>query len=262
MNDAAACTQRIRELYGAALEEPAGVLHVAAVWLEAGGGLPTLRITPRTPRSATDRFALGLARARADALLTTGRILREEPALEHRYHEDNTLDAALTHWRRERLAKPRAPVSAVLTSGRDLDLTHPLFAGPAQVWILTGLNAAAALQRRLPSRHRVIGRSEPTLHDALSYLRGEASCATVTVEAGGSTTRTLYEAELGVDELMLSVFAAPELAESLRGPSFATAIGLSRAFGPPLSLHTEQEPSGRWSLARFTAWSRFGQRPA
>jgi len=252
MSEAEGCARRIRACYGAALEEPAGVLHIAAVWRDPRGGWPTLRITPQTPRSATDRFALGLARARADAVLTTGRILREEPALEHRYHEDAPLDAALTQWRNERLDKRVPPVSAVLTSGRGLDVGHPLFAGPAAVWVLTRPDAADALRARgLAARHRVVERAEWTLHDALASLRREAGFATIAIEAGASTTRALYAAELGVDELMLSCFEGAELPESLRGAGFATSRELAGVFGPPLSLHIEQEHSGRWSFLRF-----------
>lgn len=252
MTAAADCAARIRALYGTDLEAPRGTLHVAAVGREAEGGLPTLRITAQTPRSATDRFVLGLARARADAVLTTGQILRDEPALEHRYHEDEAIDAALAAWRSERIGKPAPPVSVVLTSGRALDSAHPLFAGPAPVWILTTETAAATLRGlRLAERHRVVGASDLTPRRALAYLRGEVGFETVSVEAGASTTEALYRGTAQVDELWLSVFDSGGLPESLRGPAFASASRLLEIFGPPRSRHVEEEPSGRWSFSRF-----------
>lgn len=252
MTTAADCTARIRALYGTDLEAPGGTLHVAAVaWEGEGDGLPTLRITAQTPRSATDRFVLGLARARADAVLTTGQILRDEPALEHRYHEERVIAAALAAWRSERLGKPLPPVSVVLTSGRGLDFAHPLFAGPAPVWILTTETAAAALRARVPKRHRVVGANDLTPRRALAYLRGEAGFETVSIEAGASTTASLYRWRPQVSELWLSAFESGGLPKSLRGPAFASAARLLEIFGPPRSRHVEQEASGRWSFSRF-----------
>ena len=68
---------RLEALYGVReLPRAAGVLHVAAVWAERPDRLTVLEITAQTPKSDDDAFALSLARARADAVLTTGAILR------------------------------------------------------------------------------------------------------------------------------------------------------------------------------------------
>jgi riboflavin biosynthesis pyrimidine reductase len=251
MKSAGDCRRRILEIYGDPLEAPAGVLHIAAVWRDPDGRLPTLRIEADTPRSATDRFTLGLARARADAVLTTGRILREEPALRHRYHEEPAIESALTEWRRAVLGKRHPPTSAVLTSGRALELDHPLFAGPAPVRILTSPGAAAALRDRgLPQGVTACGVEPLTVWRAIGMLR-ERGSATVAVEAGASTSRALYEPVLRVDELCLSFFAEAGLGASLRGPAFLPAGRLAALFGPPSSLHAEREPDGRWLFARF-----------
>ena len=202
----ATCRRRIRGLYGAELTAPAGVLHVAAVWRARQGRWPTLKITPQTPLSDTDRFVLGLARARADAILTTGKILREEPTLQHSYHDDPQLDRALAAWRADFLGRPSRPVSVVLTARGDIDPDHPLFRGPHSVYVLTGPAAARRLNRRpLDPRHRVMERSELNPISALDYLRGEAGFATVSIEAGASTSGALYRPTLRIDELLLSV---------------------------------------------------------
>ncbi len=251
MRGASECRRRILEIYGDALETAGGVLHVAAVWRDPEGRLPTLRIEAGAPRSATDRFVLGLARARADAVLTTGRILREEPDLQHRYHEDLAIEAALAEWRRAILGKRHRPTSVVLTSGRDLNFRHSLFAGPSPVWILTPPEAAAALRARgLPRGVTACGVANLTLRRGIETLR-ERGFATVAVEAGASTSRALYEPGWRVDELSLSFFAGAELSTSLRGPAFLSAARLAASLGSPVSLHVEQEPDGRWLFARF-----------
>jgi hypothetical protein len=47
------CARRIRELYRADLLAPAGVVHVTSAWRDPGGRLFSLRLGPKTPRSAT-----------------------------------------------------------------------------------------------------------------------------------------------------------------------------------------------------------------
>ena len=89
--------QAIERLYGERLEDEVGVLHVASAWRDETGRLFALRIGPDTPSSATDGFALALARARCDAILSTGKILRDEPGLRHR--PDPVDPQGLTAWR-------------------------------------------------------------------------------------------------------------------------------------------------------------------
>ena len=73
--------RRVAALYGEVDWRGArGVLQVAAV---ADRAWVAIAIGPAAPSSATDRFVLGFARARSDAIVTTGAILRAEPDLVH-----------------------------------------------------------------------------------------------------------------------------------------------------------------------------------
>ena len=78
-----------RVLLGPGLDRALGVLHVAAVWETPDGRYRTLRVGEGAIRSASDAVVLSAARARADAIVTTGRILRDEPELMHpRWHRE------------------------------------------------------------------------------------------------------------------------------------------------------------------------------
>ena len=72
----------IRTMYGTDLPLDGGVIHPTAQWRAPDDRYVTLRLNADTPTSRHDRFALNLSRARADALITTGKILREEPGLD------------------------------------------------------------------------------------------------------------------------------------------------------------------------------------
>ncbi len=253
MHDAAGWDEWIRALYGdaAALARPAGVLHVTAVWQAPDAArLVTLRILAETPRSAYDARALGLARARSDAIVTSGRILREEPDLTHAPLVPEAEAAGLAAWRRERLGKPAPTRSLVLTSGRGLDLEHPLFRAAPGALVFTGEAAARALAA--PARRagvEVVGHPEPGLRAALDWLEAHG-LPDVAVEAGPSTALELYRPPLRVDELMLSVFEEPGLPAPVRGGDFLAPAELDRLL-PRAGRATERrEPSGRWRFER------------
>ncbi len=215
------CARRIREIYGDDLLAPAGAVHVTSAWSDRDGRLFTLRIGSDTPRSATDFFALELARARTDAIVTTGQILRDEP--------DLTCD--LTHpevvaWRRERLGKSAPPLTLVVSRGTGLDRSHPLFAAS-----------------------EVIVRNA-SLRDSLDWLRDERGITSVAIEAGPSTTRPLYEEPVAVDELMLSLCRVPALPEAVRAGELLELAAFDRLFGQRSECTLEEE-SGTWSFLRF-----------
>ena len=234
-------------MYGGALEAEVSVLHVTALWENPAGGFATLRIGPETPRSVHDRFALGLARARCDAILTTGRILREEPTLLHRFLDDPEEDRVLAEWRREATGRPERPLSVVLTSGRAIDFLHPLF-HDGEVAIFTGENAAAALRAKAPAGVEVIGDPEPGPRSALAFLtrRGQR----VSIEAGATTSAAFYEDPIAVEELMLSLYRGEKLPDSVRGPRFEAAALLDTAFRC-IAEGSVEESSGPWRFARY-----------
>lgn len=212
----------VRRIWDGPLDD-AGVLHVTACQRRADGSLEPLAIHGDTPVCEHDRFALGVARARADAIVTTGAVLRAEPSLNHVIPGDRVRVDALTAWRRKMLAKRAAPLSLVLTSGRAIDWDHPFLRGPNRTYLFTGEDTAARLRPdALAIGADVIGVTHPSLFEAIRVLR-DRGCATISIEAGPSTTATLYREPIVIDEVMLSV---------VRGHS--TGSELSTSVLPPI----------------------------
>jgi riboflavin biosynthesis pyrimidine reductase len=263
LKTAADCARRVRALYGSDLSRDAGVVHVAAAWRESAARWVTLRIVDAAPRSATDRFVLNVVRARADAVVTTGRILREEPALRHALEGAGREAEALRAWRAEVLGRTDPPSSLVLTSGRGLDLRHPVLAETKAPPSVVFTSAAAAERiageaRRVGSDVVVVGHASPGLREAIAHLRRERGCRTIAIEAGPSTARVLYEDPVGVDELVLSLYLEPDLPGEVRGGSFASPERIRDVFGAPRAATDSVEESGRWRFERY----RRGPRPA
>src|SRR5690606_36540989 len=167
----------MRSVYGEELGAVEGVLHVVAVH-EQDGERRVIRIGEHSPRSATDRFALDLARTRVEAILVTGAILREEPEL--RYE----LPLELERYRREALGLKDPPWLLVLTRG-DVSLDHPALGGWARPIVLTSERAAEALPTR--AEVEIVGVPEPSARAALAYLRDERGCRAISIEAGPKT---------------------------------------------------------------------------
>jgi riboflavin biosynthesis pyrimidine reductase len=239
--------RRLREIYGADLAPATGVIHVAAVGRDRAGRLHTIAIGPGAPPSATDHFLLLTARARADAIVATGEILRREPDLVH----EPLGDPGLAAWRRSALKKGQPPLSVVLTRGRALDLEHPLFRAATRAAIFTGATAARRLGPRPRPNVDVLGEPAPSLRKALARLRAELGCHTIDVEAGPSSTAELYEDPLAVDELMLSIYEEKPLPTALRAGRFTDEERLRAAFAEPAPPFVSHEESGRWSFHRF-----------
>jgi riboflavin biosynthesis pyrimidine reductase len=230
------------------------ILHVAAVWARPDGTSAVMRITEETPRSAHDFFALNLARARADAIVITGKILREEANLHYATQGPGSSGAALARWRREKLGKSSPPVLLVLT-GRPLDLDHPALRGDLPVVIYTTEASARVTAERADSSIEVVGAGSPSLRGALEHLSAGRGCRTISIEAGPSTSLGLYE-PLAVDELMLSRFHGDALPEHIVGGDFPGPRTLESLFParhdhPRIREANVSEPSGRWSFARY-----------
>lgn len=224
----------------------AGVVHVVSTWFD-GESHRVIRITPRSPKSETDAFVLNLARARADAIITTGRILRDEPDLE--YALPPAWAGSLTAWRRDVLGRVSPPRVVVLTAGRGIDPDHPTFHGWAAPVVVTAPDAARALRRDLPSHVHVIGLASTSVRDVISWCRAEGA-RTISIEAGPSTARALYADPVSVDELSWSQFCAPDLPHDMRGGvafSRSPDEGPLHRTAPPVVL---EEISGRWRFSR------------
>jgi riboflavin biosynthesis pyrimidine reductase len=245
-----AITERVRRLYGDdELPDPAGVVHVAAVGREPDGELVVLSINQDTPRSPRDRFALDLARARADVIVTTGAILRAEPGLRYELASDRADD--LHAWRMDQLGRPRPPLVVVLTGREDLDLDHPSLHGWAQPWIFTNVDVAKSLHGRLPRHVGLAGVPSPDLETLIDWARRRFDARTITIEAGPTTTRRLYGEGPGlVDELMLSVFEGT-LPTAARGDRFASPQALARHLPVRHEGAIIEEQSGPWRFVRL-----------
>jgi riboflavin biosynthesis pyrimidine reductase len=253
INDAESCEQKIFEIYEADLKRSKGIIHVTSVWSESSRSMITLRIGPETPRSTTDSFVLNVARARADAIVTTGKTLREERAVTHDLEGPGCVPEALAEWRVERLGKPEPPLSVVLTSGRDVDLDHPLFRSGTIPMIATSREGARELADRAGSKGiEVVERETPSLRDVISYLVEVRGLETVVIEAGPSTSRALYEPPIAVNELMLSVFMERRLPRSVKGGSFFSLPQLGLVFPMAASAYKSKEESGLWIFRRYT----------
>ena len=225
-----------------ALLDRAGVVHVTALHASPDGALYNLLVGPDSPKSAYDGFALQLSRARADAILVTGRILRDEPELRY------ALPEPLAAWRAGRTeARPKL---LVLTTGEGLELTHPALDGTwADPVIFTGVEAAARL--RSHAHLTVVGHPQPSAAAAMAWARDEGA-RTLVVEAGPSTTLELYHAGL-IEQLALSVFRGPLRPEARGARVFANEAEIWQRLGtgtPPVVI---DEGGGTWTFQLFPA---------
>lgn len=248
MSNAGEVSERLRSLYGEDPAQARGVLHAAGVWRSPEGRLRIIRIGPGCPASESDQFVLRIARMRSDAIVTTGQILRAEAALSHVEQ-----DSALLAWRRDRVGLGEPPRSVVLTSGRDLDLQHPLLETAHRPLIVTGQDATGPLRRAARNARasiEVVGRTQPSIRDTLTFLESQG-CRTVLVEAGPTTAVPLYDEPLRVDELLLSVHDSETLDDAWVGPRFLDLRQLEPLFeqrSPPVSI---QEREGLWTFHRL-----------
>lgn len=194
-----------------------------------------------------------VSRARADAILTTGQNLRLEPQGTHTLQGPGTLPEALAAWRRERLGKTSPPHLLVLSRGKDLDLDHPAFKTPSRSFLFTTEESAFALEAAATERGiEVVGAAEPSPAAAVEFLRQELGAATISVEAGPTVARQLYDPVI-VDEIQLSIFDPPDpaaLPASIRGPFFLDQRTLEELFrwSPPF---TETTADGIWTFQRL-----------
>ena len=230
-----------------------GLLHVAAIH---GPSSRILAIGPASPPSPTDRFVLGLARARADVLVTTGSILRAEPGLVHCYAEQTADDRALGEWRRRVLGAAAPPRLLVLSASGRFSCAHPALVSGAG-WIWTTQEGAREIGDPPPGFSVVAApRGRDSAADAVAWLREERLATgrekTILLEAGPSTTRAFYEEDAAapLDELLLSRFEGtiPEAAE---GPPFVSAEARQALLGAARSSCVVEEPSGRWIFERL-----------
>jgi riboflavin biosynthesis pyrimidine reductase len=238
---------RIEELFGRRqLPKDAGVVHVTAL-SRRDGGYRTILIDEHSPKSPNDFFCLQLGRARADVIVLSGKLLRDEAALDYTLRGPDA--RALRNWRRREQGRTREPTLALLTRSGELPAQHPIFSGPNEVLVFTSPHGAHEAQARLPQL-RVESSQDPSLSDLLTLLRVEGA-TTIVLEAGPGTTAPAYRADL-IDELMLSTFEGPFSSTLSEGPAPFDRRQLELRL--PHASHAVQltDASGSWSFERRT----------
>ena len=117
-------TNLINKLYGEPLLKSLpptntslpNILHVAAVY-DDKEEYKIIRVDLQevSPKSDEDFFVLNLARARADAIITSGKVVRDEEGLTHALQ--GSLAEDLAKYREEYLGKTKHPYSLIFTRG-------------------------------------------------------------------------------------------------------------------------------------------------
>lgn len=240
----------------------AGVLHVTAlVW--DGRSHWTLKITPEGPHSEYDALALQLARARADVILISGQILRDEPDLSYAGWGPHA--QALDAWRRERMGRDEPPEIWVLSSGRNLPFEHPLWRSSRCKLLLPSTSRRDALREALDT----FDIDTLVLPDAASDAPGVLSRVvrlvapaqtgrTLSLEIGPRTSAEGYDPSRPlVDELLLSRYCSAALAPARLAPAPFDWNELPRHFGG--SRPEERHPADPEWL--FSRWRRATSSP-
>lgn len=193
--------------YGGALGFPAQAVYANFVTsIDGVVAVPGLHGASRliAAHSDDDRFAMGLLRACADAILIGAGTLAEWPrAVWTAERIDPQAADAYGELRRAR-RRAASPLLAVLTGSGRVDPAHPALAEPSIV--LTSERGAAALGTSLPSSATVLAIGDEAPLDpaaAIGALR-ERGCDLILYEGGPALFGALVEAGL-VDELFLTL---------------------------------------------------------
>lgn len=238
----------IADIYGSRFEARPRLSHITALWEQRPSLLRTIRINDHAPKSGLDWFVLNASRARADAVITTGQILRDEPTLTYSLSGPNALESVLLRWRHERWGLATPPWLLILTSGKRVDYSHPAFHGWARPVIFTSDRGASRHLADAPCA--VVSDAAPNLERAIKHLRAQRDCASVSIETGPTTSRPLYDKPLALDEALVSVFKGDSLPTQASGEPFLSLSEFRTRFSSE-SACTHQEPSGPWSFHRF-----------
>jgi hypothetical protein len=154
----------------------------------------------------------------------------------------------LAAWRRERLVLGAPPWLLVLSSGRDLDPAHPGFHGETRPLLFVPASAAEAVRERFAQTDvRVASVPKPSVRLALDHLE-RLGARRITIEAGPTTARVLYEEPARVDELWLASYAGERPPDGVIGERFVAEERLSAALPTASSPAPRDEPSGRWTF--------------
>ena len=249
LTDARSVDHAARALFGGPLDGRPRVSHSFAAWREAQDEpLTTININEHSPKSDLDFLVLHMARARADAIVITGKILRDEPNLRYDLRADPRWGNALLSWRERRWDLCDPPWLLILTGSGDIDFEHPVFHGWGNPLVFTSDRTASRKLAAAPCP--VVADEAPDIRGAIRHLQLTRECTCISVEAGPTTARELYQRPAIVDELLLSVYLAPALDDLAKGDPLVT-LSEVRSFFRAETSATHKDGEQRWSFYRL-----------
>jgi len=235
----------VEKFFGRGVTIPRGVVHVVAV-VALPNRLGVYQLNGASPSSPHDAFVLGFVRASVGAIVTTGKVLRAEPALRHELPGDGETIEALRDWRRSVVGMRERARSVILTSGHDIDLSHPLFGDRQFVTIITRDDAPGRFVRLARDLGiEVIQRDQTDIRQVVAILESEYELASISIEAGPSTAKLLYQ-PMVVNELFLSVFEGPAGGVGFVD-DFYSVEALRKRF-QRFASHRVDGPQGSWTF--------------
>ena len=249
LTDVASVDRAARRLFGNALDTRPAVSHSFAAWREAPGQpLTTININEHGPKSELDWLALHISRARADGIIITGKILRDEPNLSYNLRADPRWGDALQSWRERRWGVCDPPWILILTGRGDIDFEHPVFHGWGRPLIFTTDRTATRKLAAAPCP--VVSDEAPDIRRAIRHLQIARDCECVSIEAGPSTARELYDRPMAVKELLLSVYQEPSLDPRAKGDPLVELSTIRGLFHNETSA-THRDAGHHWSFYRL-----------
>ena len=96
----------------------------------------------------------------------------------------------------------------------------------------------------------VVADSAPDIRRAIEHLQLSRDTECVSIEAGPSTARALYERPMVIKELLLSVYLEPSLHSEAVGDPLVKLSEVRRLFHNETSTH-HREGSEHWSFYRL-----------
>lgn len=249
LTDTRSVDRAARALFGSPLDTRPSVSHSFAAWRASPDApLTTIKINEHGPKSELDWLALHIARARADGIIITGKILRDEPELSFSLRADPRWGDALESWRERRWGLCEPPWILILTGSGEIDFEHPVFHGWARPLIFTSDRAATRKLAAAPCP--VVADEAPDIRRAIRHLQRGRGCECVSIEAGPSTARELYERPMAVKELLLSVYLDPVLDPRAQGDPLVDLSTVRAIFRTETST-THRDAGQHWSFYRL-----------
>jgi riboflavin biosynthesis pyrimidine reductase len=249
LTDVTSVDRAARALFGSPIDTRPAVSHVFAAWRSAEGvPLTTININEHAPKSELDWLALHISRARADGIIITGKILRDEPNLSYSLLADPRWGDALQQWRERRWAIFDPPWILILTESGDIDFDHPVFHGWGRPMIFTSDRTATRKLAAAPVP--VVADDAPNIRRAIRHLRLSRDCECVSIEAGPTTARGLYDRPMVIKELLLSVYMEPTLDPRAQGDPLVKLSKVRSLFHNETSA-AHKDAGKHWSFYRL-----------